>query len=369
LPVRVNFSYLDRQFADSQPYFDDLRELVRTGDFTIGKPLQEFEQRVAALMGVPHVVGVNTGTDAIAMSLQMLGVGPGDEVITTPNTFIATVGAIVQTGAKPVFVDSNEEIEIDPEKIEAAITPRTKAIVPVQYTGGMADMPAIMSIAKQHKLFVVEDACQSIMASWNGRLAGTWGDAGAMSLHPLKNLNVWGDGGFVLTSSQSLADKLRLFRNHGLLTRDEVVMFGRNCRMQTFQAVIANRLLNDLGWITDRRIEIARRYDDEFSAIASCIEIPRRRSEVRHVFHLYELRVQRRDELLSYLHEHGVDAKIHYPIPIHLQKAAAGLGYRAGDFPIAEAHGRTAISLPLHQHLTDEEVAYVVQQVLSFYRR
>jgi len=365
--VRVNFSYLDRQFSEPDAYFNDLRKLVETGDYTIGEPLDEFERRISDLMKIPHVVGVNTGTDAIAMSLQMLGVGSGDEVITTPNTFIATVGAIVQCGARPVFVDSNEEMVIDSDKIEAAITSSTKAIVPVHYTGGMANMPAIMAIAKQHDLFVVEDACQAILSTWDGKMAGCWGDAGAVSLHPLKNLNAWGDGGFVVTSSESLDRDLRLYRNHGMLNRDEVVMFGRNCRMQTFQAVIANRLLNDLEWITSRRIEIAQRYDTAFSDLPSDIELPPRRTEVRHVFHLYEMRVQRRDELLTYLHEHGVDAKIHYPIPIHLQEAAAHLGYVKGDFPQAEEHGRSAISLPLHQHLLEEEIDYTILQVRDFY--
>jgi dTDP-4-amino-4,6-dideoxygalactose transaminase len=365
--MKVAFSYLDRQFADAEPYLSDLRELVRSGDFTLGKPVRIFEEQVAEMMGVPHVVGVNTGTDAIAMPLQMLGVGPGDEVITTPNTFVATVGAIVQTGATPVFVDSNDEISIDPEKIEAAITPRTKAIVPVQYTGGVCNMPAIMQIAEKNNLFVIEDACQSILGTWNGKLAGTWGDAGACSLHPLKNLNVWGDGGFIMTASQTLADKLRLFRNHGLASRDHVVMFGRNCRMQSFQAVIASRLIHDLHWITSRRIEIAQRYDDAFSKLPNHIEIPRRRSEVRHVFHLYELRVKQRNSLLQFLHEQGIDAKIHYPIPIHLQPAAEYLGYSKGDFPVAEHHCDTAISLPLHQHLSDDEVAYVIATVLAFY--
>ena len=365
--MRVNFSYLDRQFSEPDSYFDDLRELVKTGDYTIGQPVADFEQRISSLMQIPHVVGVNTGTDAIAMALQMLGVGSGDEVITTPNTFIATVGAIVQTGARPVFVDSNSEMVIDSSKIEAAITPRTKAIVPVHYTGGMADMPAIMAIAAKHQLVVVEDACQAILSTWNGRMAGCWGDAGAVSLHPLKNLNVWGDGGFVVTRSTDLDRDLRLFRNHGMLNRDEIVMFGRNCRMQTFQAVIASRLLNDLEWITRRRIEIAQQFDAAFAELASHIEIPFRRPEVRHVFHLYELRVQQRDALLGFLQEHGVDAKIHYPIPIHLQKAAADLGYKEGDFPQAETHGRTAISLPLHQHLLDEEIEYTIQQVRAFY--
>src|SRR6266567_5409302 len=197
--MKVLYSYLDRQFADVGPYLQDIRDLMKTGDLTLGTPVREFEKNFAELCGVPYAIGVGTGTDAIAISLKILGVGPGHEVITTPTTFIATVGAIVMTGARPVFVDSDDGFVIDPSKIEAAITPQTKAIVPVHYTGNVADMPAIMEIARRRRLFVVEDACQAIMARLDGKPVGSWGDAVCFSLHPLKNLNVWGDGGVILT--------------------------------------------------------------------------------------------------------------------------------------------------------------------------
>jgi dTDP-4-amino-4,6-dideoxygalactose transaminase len=366
--MRVNFSYLDRQFADVDAYLKDVRELVLSGDFTLGPPLKEFEQRFAHLMEAPHAIGVGTGTDAIAMSLKILGVGPGDEVITTPNTFIATVGAIVMTGARPAFVDSEDGYVIDPSKIEAAITPRTKAIVPVHYTGNVADMPAIMQIARKHNLVVVEDACQSIMGAIDGKRVGSWGSTAAFSLHPLKNLNVWADGGVIVTHSTELAEKLRLYRNHGLINRDEVVTFGVNCRLDTIQAVVGNRLIGQTRQITERRIANARRYDEAFGGLGEFINVPRRRPGVRHVFHLYVLRVKQRDELLAYLRKNGVDAKIHYPVPVHLQKAAAHLGYKRGDFPKAEEHARTALTLPGHQHLTDNEVDYVIEKVHAFYR-
>src|ERR1051326_8760101 len=211
--MRVSFSYLDRQFADVDAYLKDVRELVLSGAFTLGPPLKEFERRFAELMEAPHAIGVGTGTDAIAMSLKMLGIGAGDEVITTPNTFVATVGAIVMTGARPVFVDSEDGYVIDPARIEEAITPRTRAIIPVHYTGNVADMPAIMEIARRHNLSVVEDACQSIMGAIDGKLVGSWGATAAFSLHPLKNLNVWADGGMIVTHSGELAERLRLYRN------------------------------------------------------------------------------------------------------------------------------------------------------------
>lgn len=365
--MRVPFSYLDRQFHDLEPYLDDLREFVKTGDFTLGKPLTEFERRFAELCQMPHAIGVGSGTDALAISLRLLGVGAGDEVITTPTTFIATVGAIVMTGARPVFVDSEDGFVIDPTKIEAAITPRTKAILPVHFTGNVADMPTIEAIARRHKLVVVEDACQSISAAIDGRPVGSWSEAAGYSLHPLKNLNVWSDGGLIVTRNAELADRARLYRNHGLKNRDEVASFGCNSRLDTIQAVIGNRLIGQTSWITEQRIAVARRYDEAFADLAPAARVPIRRTGVRHVYHLYMLRVERRDELLAWLNERGVEAKVHYPIPVHLQPAATELGYKAGDFPVSERDAKCIITLPVHQHLTDDEVGYAIKCVRQFY--
>lgn len=365
--MRVPFSYLDRQFGDIDAYLGDLRAVVMSGDLTLGKALETFERRFGALCGLPHAIGVGTGTDAITMSLKALGVGPGDEVITTPTTFIATVGAIVDSGARPVFVDSEDGFVIDPTQIDKAITPRTKAIVPVHYTGNVADMPAIMAIAGRHGLVVVEDACQAIGASLNGRGVGHWGATACFSLHPLKNLNVWGDGGVIVTASDALAATLRLRRNHGLVNRDEVAEFGVNCRLDTLQAVIGNRLIEQVGWITERRIANAQKYDAALAGLAPHVRIPVRRAGVKHVYHLYVIRVTRRDELLAFLSERGVEAKIHYPVPVHLQPAARHLGYRPGDFPRSEDDSLNIITLPAHQHLTDEELDSTIAAIAAFY--
>jgi dTDP-4-amino-4,6-dideoxygalactose transaminase len=365
--LRVPFSYLDRQFADVDAYLADVRELVLSGDFTLGRALTEFETRFAELCGLPHAIGVGTGTDALILSLKLLGIGAGDEVITTPTTFIATVGAIVASGARPVFVDSEDGFVIDPNRIEAAITPRTRAIMPVQYTGNVADMPAIMDIARRHDLRVVEDACQAIAAGIDGQPVGSWGESAAFSLHPLKNLNVWGDGGVVVTRSAELAERLRLYRNHGLTSRDEVGIFGVNCRLDTLHAVIGNRLIDQTQFITDRRIANAAFYDQALAELSDFLTVPLRRPGVKHVYHLYVIRVTRRDELLAFLNERGVEAKVHYPIPVHLQPAAAGLGYKRGDFPVSEADADRIITLPAHQHLTQEELDYTVAQVREFY--
>ena len=365
--MKVRFSYLKQQFADLEPYLGDIRALVKTADFTLGRALIEFEERFANLLGLPYAIGVGTGTDALILSLKILNIGPGDEVITPPNTFIATVGAIVMSGARPAFVDSDDGFVIDPAEIEAAITPRTKAIIPVHYTGNVADMPAIMKIADKHGLLVIEDACQAIAASLDGKPVGSWGETATFSLHPLKNLNVWGDGGVIVTRSAQLAEKLRLYRNHGLINRDEVVMFGYNSRLDTLQALIGNRLIEQTEFITNQRIANAQRYDESFADMSEFIRIPQRRPRVKHVYHLYMVRAQRRDDLLAHLHRHGVEAKIHYPIPVHLQKAARYLGYKEGDFPVCEEDSRTVITLPAHQHLTPEEIDYVIAQVRSFY--
>lgn len=366
--MQVKFSYLDRQFADVDIYLKDVRSLVMGGDFTLGVAVREFERRFADLCQMPYAVGVGSGTDALALPLKMLGIGAGDEVITTPTTFIATVGAIVMAGARPVFVDSEDGFVIDPSKIEAAITPRTKAILPVHYTGNVADMPAIMEIARKCNLIVIEDACQAITAAIHGQYVGSWGHAVGFSLHPLKNLNVWGDGGVIVTRSQELAEKLRLYRNHGLVNRDEVSNFGCNSRLDSLQAVVGNRLINDVEWITNKRIANAKRYDEAFADIGEFVHVPKRRNGVKHVYHLYIIRVQKRDELLASLNKNGVEAKVHYPIPIHLQKAARHLGYKEGDFPVSEADSRSIITLPAHQHLSGEEIDYVIDSVRRFYR-
>jgi len=365
--MRVPYSYLERQFADIDPYLEDLREFVKTTDFTIGAELEKFEKQFAAIHKAPHAIGVGTGTDALAIPFKMLGIGPGDEVITCANTFIASVGAIVQVGATPVFVDSENGYVIDPDKIEAAITEKTKAILPVHYTGNIADMPRIAKIAEKHNLHIVEDACQTIMGAIDGKPVGSWGAFAGFSLHPLKNLNVWSDAGVIVTHSDEYAEKIRLYRNHGLINRDVCVEFGINCRMDTIQAVIANRLIKKLDSITTRRIAIAHGYDKAFADLKDFIDVPVRRPGVNHVFHIYVLRVKHRDQLLKYLSDAGFEVKIHYPIPMHLQPAAEYLGYKKGDFPMAEAHGQQVITLPAHPYLTQEEIDYTIEKVREFY--
>lgn len=366
--MKVPYSYLQDQFATPEPIFAELQKLIHSGDFTLGAALAEFEHKFSAHCGARYGIGVGTGTDALFLSLKALGVGPGDEVITCPFTFVATVGAIVQSGARPVFVDANEQFVLDADKIERAITPRTKAIMPVHYSGQPCDMPRILGISKRHNLRVVEDACQSIGGEIDGKRVGSWGDAAGFSLHPLKNLNVWGDGGIITTNSQDLRDKLVLLRNHGLANRDEVEIYGYNCRLDTLQAIVGLWLFPQVEFITKSRIETAAQFDAELGKLPQ-IRVPRRNPNMRHVYHLYMLHAQRRDELVAFLLKNGVDAKVHYPIPMHLQRASAYLGYKAGDFPVSEAHSKSVFTLPVHQHMTEDQKQYCVDMVKAFYQQ
>lgn len=365
--MKVPFSYLTQQFSNPDPILKKVKKLVQSGDFTLGKALVQFEKTFAKICQTKYAIGVNSGTDALLLSLKALGIGAGDEVITVPNTFIATVGAIVASGAKPVFVDCDEEYLIDLNLIEKAITPKTKAILPVHYAGHPVNMERLMQIAEKHQLFVVEDACQAIGATWNRRKVGSFGKTAAFSFHPLKNINVWSDAGMIVTSDEELCKKLRLLRNHGMKNRDEYEIFGINSRFDTLQAVVANHLIGDLEGVIRKRNATAKRYDEVFAKFPEHIVLPPRRKNARYVFHLYILQVQRRDELLNYLLRKGVEAKIHYPIPLHLQNCAKHLGYKAGDFPVAERQAKQILSLPIHQYLRKEQVEYVIDCVQKFY--
>ncbi|HEX4047051.1 MAG TPA: DegT/DnrJ/EryC1/StrS family aminotransferase [Elusimicrobiota bacterium] len=363
----VPYSYLSRQFADVDPILAKIKELVRFGDFTLGKPVTEFEEKFAALIGAKYAVGVGSGTDALFLSLKALGVGAGDEVITMANTFVATAGAIETAGAKIVFVDCDEKGVIDVSKIEAAITPRTKVLMPVVWGGQPPDMPRVMELAKKHKLQVIEDACQGIGGAIGGRNCGAWGIMAGFSLHPLKNINVWGDGGVIVTSSEELRDKLRLLRNHGMSSRDEYAFFAYNSRLDSLQAVVGLHEIGNFRWITDARIANAKVLDAALGKLKGKIALPPRDPKETHVYHLYQFHAQDRDGLLKFLQARGIEAKVHYPIPLHLQPASRHLGCRKGDFPMAEADAAATLTLPVHQHLTKDELRLMISSIEEFY--
>jgi len=365
---KVQWSYLPKQFSGDNidEILSLLRDFIPTGDLTLGKPVREFEERFAALLGARHAIGVNSGTDAIRLSLKAVGVGPGDEVITVANTFIATIGAIAENYARPVLVDCTDNFCIDSSQIEAAITDRTKAILPVHLAGQMADMPAILEIAKRHNLPVIEDSCQCILGSIDGQNAGTFGRTGCFSLHPLKNLNVWGDGGVIITNDDETATILRRLRNHGLADRDHVVMMGGNSRLDSVQAVIANWLVDQVHFITDTRISNAGVLDAGLSRISQ-IMVPRRFKDRKLVYHLYIVFAEQRDDLLRFCKDRGIEAKVHYPIPVYLQEGLRNYGYAKGDFPVTDQHAANMISLPAHEHLTADQLQYMIETVGEFY--
>ncbi len=341
--------------------------MVKRGDFTLGQAVDELEDEFKKIAQTKYAIGVGSGTDAIFLSLKALGIDKGDEVITVPYTFYATVGAIVTAGATPVFVDVGPNYNIDPDKIEEAITSRTKAIVPVHWSGLLCDMEHIQQIAEKYNLFIVEDACHAINAQRNNMRAGTLGSTACFSMHPLKNLNVWGDGGMIVTNSKKLHNKLVLLRNHGLINRDLCEVFAYNSRLDTLQAIVGKHLLMRIDEITNARIRNANYFDKHLSKIPK-ITVPVRLSNARQVFHIYVIRVEQRDELQKFLIEQGIDAKVHYPVPMHLQPAARKYGYKEGDFPLAEAICKSILSLPVHEYINMDQRKFVVGKIIDFYR-
>lgn len=364
----INHNYLTEQFADFPEILAKVGDLVKRGDYTLGREVDTFESRICELTGSRNAIGVGSGTDALFLSLKALGIGPGDEVITTPYTFFATIGAIATTGALPVFVDADWDYNIDVSRIEAAITERTKAVMPVHWGGYACDMDALLEICERRGLKVVEDSCHGIRASYRGKALGTLGNTGCFSMHPLKNLNVWGDGGYIITDDDTLADKLRLMRNHGLANRNEAMVWAYNSRLDTLQAIVANHLLDKIDMVTDARISHAARYDEKLRKLSQII-VPERPAHIKQVYHIYVIRVERRDELQSYLVSKGIDAKVHYPLPMHLQPASADYGYNEGDFPVSEGLCRTVLSLPVHEFITEEQIDFVTSEIEAFYAK
>ena len=363
----INHNYLSKQFNDVDFILEKIKKVVLNNDFTLGSVVDEVEQLIAKEAGTKYAIGVGSGTDALFLSLKALGIDQGDEVITTTYTFYATIGAIATSGAKPVLCDCDENFNLDTSKIEDKITPKTKAIVPVHWAGRPCDMDKILEIAKENNLFVVEDACHALQAEYRGKRCGGLGDIGCFSFHPLKNLNVWGDGGIITTNNEYLNEKIRLIRNHGLKDRNTCMEFSYNSRLDSIQAVVAKHLIeNKLENITKKRISNANLFDTLLKDIPE-IKLLKRSNFLKEVFHLYIFSVENRDGLANYLKENGVDAKIHYPIPMHLQPAAKKYNFNRKDFKNAERLVEKTISLPVHEFITEEQIVYVSNLIKSFF--
>ncbi len=366
--MKVPYFDLPAQIRSVRPELD--AAIARTLDncsFCLGPDVAAFERDFAAFCGAPHAVGFNSGTSALHVALLLLGVGPGDEVITTPFTFVATSWAISYVGARPVYVDIDDATcNLDPALVERAITPRTKAIMPVHLYGQPCDLDAIGAIAQKHGLPLVEDAAQAHGALWRGRPVGTFGAISGFSFYPGKNLGACGEAGALVTTDAALAERARSLREHGARVRyyhDEV---GYNYRMEGIQGAVLGVKLKYLAAWTAARRRIARRYAELLRDTPLKLQTELAGSEsARHVF---VVRHPRRDELKAHLEKNGVGAALHYPVPLHLQKCYAPLGYKAGDFPVAEAAARECLSLPMFAELTDDQLAYVAAQVRTFFK-
>ncbi len=342
-----------------------IERVLDSGKYILGPEVFEFEKDFAAYCQSKQSVSTSNGTHALMLTLKSLNLKKGDEVITVPNSYIASASAIALAGGRPVFVDVRKDMNMDPEKLEAAITSKTRAIVPVHLTGRPAPMPEILEIARKHNLFVLEDAAQAVGATLNDKKVGSWGDAGAFSLHPLKILFAMGDAGIITTEDKTLADYLNKARSHGFKNRDTCEFWSDNARLDTMQAAILNVQLHVLEHTIEKRRTLALSYNGKLDG---CVTVPREGKGERCVYQTYMIQAKRRDELQKYLQKKSITALVHYARPIHLQPAAAGLGYSAEDFPVTIELSNTILSLPLFVGMTEEQQDYVVESIQEFYK-
>ena len=343
-------------------------EVFSAGDFVSGAYVGTLEKSLAEYINVKEVVVLNSGTDALIYGMRALGIKSGDEVITPPNSFIASTASIIHVGATPVFVDVLPDQNIDPEKIERAITHKTKAIMVVHLTGRICEMDAIKKIAKKNNLFLIEDAAQAIGSRYGDQMAGTFGDFSCFSAHPLKNLNAAGDAGFLTTANSKIAEAVRQYRMHGLIDRNTALHWGEVSRLDTLQAGILLYRLKKLPDLITKRRTLAKYYQQQLSTMDE-VYFPPCTENRFNTFHTFVVQVENRDALQKYLLEQNIQTAIHYPIPIHLQPAAEGLRHQFGDFPVTEKQAARIISLPINQYLNESDVSYVCEKIKSFYVR
>ena len=365
--MNIKHNYLSEQFKNSKKIFNLINDTVKFNDFTLGRYVDDFEREFCKYQKVKYAVGVGSGTDAIFLSLKALGIKDGDEVITPTYSFYATAGAIATAGAKPVFVYIKDDLNIDENKIEKKITKKTKAIVPVHWSGRLCNMKKITSLAKKYGLYIVEDACHAILAHDDKKkFAGNFGITGCFSMHPLKNLNVWGDAGIITTNNKKIYNKLRLMRNHGLINRDNCKLYGYNSRLDTIQAAVAIEMIKKINVITNSRINNAKYLNRELKSIKE-IKLIDERKNYKSVYHLYQFYCKDRDSLNKYLRLNKIDSKIHYPTPLHLHDAAKKFNYRKGQFKNAETLSRKVISIPVHEFIKKKQLDFIIKKIKEFY--
>lgn len=371
MKTHIPFIDLPGQYRQSKKVIThELNKLFGRGDFILGESVKDFERSFAGYIHSPYALGVNSGTDALFLGLLSLGVGRGDEVIVPAYTYIASAFAVTYTGARPVFSDIDEAtFNIDPRAIERAVTKRTKAIMPVHLYGQAADMELIRDIARKHGLRIIEDTAQAHGATYRitenrGQITekktGSIGDIGAFSFYPTKNLGAFGDAGLIATSNGQLYKKLRKLRDYGRISKYVHGSVGYNSRLDSVQAVFLNAKLRHLDAWNQKRISVAGMYNTYLGDIPG-IRLPREAGYGKHVYHIYAIRVKNRDRVLEGLIAAGVSAAVHYPVPLHLQPVYRNLGYRRGDFPVAERVCRDVLCLPIHPHITKRQITYVAQ--------
>jgi dTDP-4-amino-4,6-dideoxygalactose transaminase len=364
----IRFVNYPRQYQQLKKEFDSVyEEIMSSGDFILRRHLEEFEQRIAEYVGTKYAIGVNTGTDALYLSCHALGFGPGDEIITVAHTFVATVGAIVQCGATPVLVDITDDFNIDVEKIESAITPKTKGIIPVHLNGHPCNMNAIMALASKYNLKVIEDAAQALGAKFKGRRCASFGDTGIFSFYPAKMLGTAGDGGMVCTNDEKIARQIKAFRDNGRVDSVEVIeCFGWCTRLDNLHAAILNMKFNYFDQWVERRREIAGLYDEGLKGVGDIVIHPKSGAEYFDVYQNYVIRSGRRDKLVKYLRESGIEVLISWPIPLNKQKLL-NLGHFS--LPVTERVSSEILSLPMYPELTDDEAGIVIHAIKEFFKK
>lgn len=362
--MKVPFVDLAAQYRAIKPQVQTaVNAVLDRCDFILGNDVAAFEKEFAAWAGAPHMVSCANGTDAIVLALKACGIGPGDEVITTPYTWISTVLAVSLVGAKPIFADIDPATyNIDPAQIAKKITRRTKAILPVHLYGQSAAMDGIADIAKKHKLIIIEDAAQSHGSYWRGMRVGQTGVATCYSFYPGKNIGAYGDAGGVTTSDAKIARALRILRNMGQEVKHKHEVIGTNSRLDSLQAAVLRVKLKHLEEWTEARRKAAQRYHRMLKDVNSVVT-PKEADGVRHVFHVYAVQVPRRDAVVKKLNADGVSAQVHYPTPVHLQPCYKSLGYKRGAFPVAERVCSRILSLPMYPEITEAQQAYVVEKL------
>lgn len=368
--MKVEYNYLPQEFKKTNVLFNEWKKLIKSTEFTLGPFVKDFEEKFKNYMGAKHCISTNNGTDALILALKSLGIGSGDEVITVSNTFYATVGAIVAVGATPVLVDSDDRFQIDIRSIENNISKKTKAIIPVHWGGASPEINKIVEICKNNKLFLVEDACMGIGAQIEGKSAGTFGDVNAFSMHPLKSLNVMGDGGMVLTDNDNIASWMSKYRNHGMVDRDHIDFWGINMRIQPLQAIVGMQGLDRLEKTLKVRRRNAAILDQGFQKLIEkgLVKIPERKQNYKETFALYMGLFKDRDKLKKFMEDREIEVKIHYPIPLHKQKAAKNnCIFNLKTLSNSEYQAKHLLTIPVHQFLSEKQMRHVVKVIEKFY--